>query len=378
MIKAGILGGGQLGRMLLQEAINFPVETFVLENDAQCPAAHLCHHFIKGDIRDYDTVLAFGALVDVITIEIESVNTDALELLEKQGKTVIPSPRILKLIKNKIRQKQFYKEMEIPSPVFEVTASLGDLQQHRSFLPAVHKIAEGGYDGRGVQVMESEIDFGKGFNHPAVLEKKVNIAKEIAIIVAADAKGKLAIYPPVEMIVDPYLNLLDYQLSPAHIEEKIKWKAEAIAIKLVKAFESPGVFAIEMLIDRNNEVWVNETAPRVHNSGHHTIEAHFSSQYNMLWRIMLGYPLGNTGAIMPSALINLVGEKEHTGEAYYEGLETVLQMEEAYVHVYGKSETKPGRKMGHVTVLGKDRLDLVHKAKLVKEKMKVVTKKAIF
>jgi 5-(carboxyamino)imidazole ribonucleotide synthase len=376
MIKAGILGGGQLGRMLLQEAINFPVETFVLENDPQCPAAHLCHHFVKGDIRDYDTVLAFGAMVDVITIEIESVNTDALEVLEQQGKIVIPSPRILKLIKNKIRQKQFYKEKEIPSPVFEVTANLGDLQQHKSFLPAVHKIAEGGYDGRGVQVLESEADFGKGFNAPAVLEKKVNIAKEIAIIVAADAKGKLAIYPPVEMIVDPYLNLLDYQLSPAHIEEKVKWKAEAIAIKLVKSFASPGVFAIEMLIDRNNEVWVNETAPRVHNSGHHTIEAHFSSQYNMLWRIMLGYPLGNTGLIMPSALINLVGEKNHAGEAYYEGLETILQMEEAYVHVYGKSETKPGRKMGHVTVLGKDRLDLVHKAKLVKEKMKVISKKS--
>jgi 5-(carboxyamino)imidazole ribonucleotide synthase len=371
MTKAGILGGGQLGRMLLQEAINFPVETFVLENDEHCPAAHLCHHFVKGDIRDYETVLAFGQLVDVITIEIEAVNTDALEVLEQQGKKVIPSPAVLKLIKNKIRQKQFYKDHEIPSPAFETTSTLSELHNFLHFLPAVHKIAEGGYDGRGVQVLDTDKDFPKGFNSPSVLEKKVSIAKEIAVIVAADSNGKLALYPPVEMIVNPYLNLLDYQLCPAAIDEKIKWKVEAIAIKLVKAFKSPGVFAIEMLIDRNNEVWVNETAPRVHNSGHHTIEAHFSSQYNMLWRIMLGYPLGSTATIMPSALINLVGEAGCSGEAHYEGLPEILKMDEAYVHIYGKVQTRPGRKMGHVTVLGKDRLDLVHKAKLVKDRMKV-------
>lgn len=374
MTKAGILGGGQLGRMLLQEAINFPVETYVLENDEHCPAAHLCHHFVKGDIKDYDTVLVFGQMVDVITIEIEAVNTDALEVLEQQGKTVIPSPRVLKLIKNKIRQKQFYRESEIPSPSFEVTANLSELTNYTSFLPAVHKIAEGGYDGRGVQVINSEKDFAKGFDAPAVLEKKVAIAREIAIIVAMDTNGKFVLYPPVEMIVDPYLNQLDYQLSPAHIEEKIKWKVEAIAVKLVKALNSPGLFAIEMLIDEKNEVWVNETAPRVHNSGHHTIEANYSSQYNMLWRVMLGYPLGSAATIMPSALINLVGEKDHSGNAYYEGLTDVLKMESAYVHIYGKVQTKPGRKMGHVTVLGKDRIDLIHKAKLVKEKMKVISR----
>ena len=373
MTKAGILGGGQLGRMLLQEAINYPVETFVLENDENCPAAHLCHHFVKGDIRDYDAVMAFGQLVDVLTIEIESVNTDALEALEKQGKKIIPSPRVLKLIKNKIYQKQFYKEQEIPSPAFEITHSLAELNNCRSFLPAVHKIAEGGYDGRGVQVLESDRDFVKGFNAPSVLEKKVDIAKEIAILVAADDKGKLVLYPSVEMIFNPYLNLLDYQICPAHIEEKIRWKVEAIAIKLVKAFKSPGLFAVEMLIDRNNEVWVNETAPRVHNSGHHTIEANFSSQYNMLWRIMLGYPLGNPNTIMPSALINLVGEKDYSGPAHYQGLSEVLAMDDAFVHVYGKTETRPGRKMGHITVLGRDRLDLIRKAKQVKEQLKVIS-----
>lgn len=360
-----------MGRMLLQEAINYPVETFVLENDDNCPAAHLCHHFIKGDIRDFDTVLAFGRLVDVITIEIESVNTEALELLEQEGKTVIPSPRVLKLIKNKIRQKEFYRENEIPSPRFVTTQTLSELGKHEDFLPAVHKIAEGGYDGRGVQVINSAADTPKGFDAPSVLEKKVDIAKEIAILVAADTRGKIVLYPAVEMIFDPYLNLLDYQLSPAKIDEKIRWKIEAIAIKLVKAFQSPGLFAVEMLIDRQNEVWVNETAPRVHNSGHHTIEAHLSSQYNMLWRIMLGYPLGSTAAITPSALINLVGEKDFSGPASYEGLEEILCMEDAYVHIYGKAETRPGRKMGHVTVLGKDYIDLIRKAKTVKDKLKV-------
>ncbi len=357
--------------MLLQEAINYPVETFVLENDENCPAAHLCHHFIKGDIRDYDTVLAFGRLVDVITIEIESVNTEALEALELEGKRVIPSPRVLKLIKNKIRQKEFYRVQEIPSPPFVITQNRAELLHQKAFLPAVHKIAEGGYDGRGVQVIDAAADLSKGFDAPAVLEKKVDIAKEIAIIVAADSKGKLVLYPPVEMIFDPYLNLLDYQVSPAIIAERIRWKIEAIAIKLVKALASPGLFAVEILVDRKDEVWVNETAPRVHNSGHHTIEAHLSSQYDMLWRIMLQYPLGSTGTVYPSALINLVGEKGHLGRALYEGIEEILTMDEAYVHIYGKAETRPGRKMGHVTVLGRDQTDLVRKAKLIKDKLKV-------
>lgn len=374
MKKAGILGGGQLGRMLLQEAVNFPVETYVLENDEHCPAAHLCHHFVKGDIRDYETVLAFGQLVDVITIEIESVNTDALEALERQGKKVIPSPAVLKLIKNKILQKQFYKEKEIPSPLFEVTETSSDLVKLQNYLPAVHKLAEGGYDGRGVQVINTANDIHKGFDAPSVLEKKVEIDKEIAILVAMDETGKIVLYPSVEMIMNHYLNLLDYQVSPAHLDEKVRWKVEAIAVKLARAFKSPGLFAIEMLVDRKQEVWVNETAPRVHNSGHHTIEAHFTSQYNMLWRILLGFPLGNPAVMMPSGLVNLVGEAGYSGEVYYEGLDEILKIDDAYIHIYGKAETRPGRKMGHVTVLGKDRLDIIRKSKQVKDLLKVKTR----
>lgn len=373
MIKAGILGGGQLGRMLLQQAANYPVETFVLEADLDCPAAHLCHHFVSGSIRDFETVLAFGRRVDVLTIEIENVNIEALEQLEKEGKKIIPAPAVLRTIKSKITQKQFYKQHEIPSPEFFVTQAVADLNNHGHFLPAVHKLAEGGYDGRGVQVINDKTELGKGFDAPSVLEKKVDINKEIAVIVAIDDAGNIAMYPPVEMVVDPYLNLLDFQLSPADLPQKTLWRIEAIVFKLAKAFNSAGIFAIEMMLDRQGDVWVNETAPRVHNSGHHTIEAHICSQYDMLWRILLGYPLGSTAPLSPSALLNVVGAEGHSGPVSYTGLEAVLKMEAVYPHIYGKTQTKPGRKMGHVTVLGKDRIDLVRKVKSIKELLKAIS-----
>lgn len=371
MIKVGILGGGQLGRMLLQQAANYPVETWVMEADATCPAAHLCHHFVLGDIRKYEDVLAFGRQVQKLTIEIENVNVEALETLEAEGIQVFPKPAVLRTIKNKITQKQFYRQHGIPTPDFVVTQSVADLSKHASFLPAVHKIAEGGYDGKGVQIINSEKDFDKGFNAPAVLEKKVEISKEIAMMIAVNSKGETAIYPPVEMIFDPYLNLLDFQLCPAKIEQGVLWKAEAISITLVKAFASPGLFAVELLVDRKNEVWVNETAPRVHNSGHHTIEAHYSSQYDMLWRILLDYPLGNTDAITASSLVNLIGAPGFSGPAVYDGLSEVLKMENTFVHLYGKAETRPGRKMGHVTILSNEPQELMFRAQKVKHCMTI-------
>lgn len=371
MKKAGILGGGQLGRMLLQDAANYPVETYVLENDPNCPAAHLCHHFVLGDIKDYDTVLAFGRQVDVLTIEIEAVNVDALEQLEKEGVTVIPKPAVLRTIKNKIHQKTFYKDNQIPSPDFVVTHTLEDLQQYAHRLPAVHKIGEGGYDGKGVILMPDKAALTMGFDAPAILESMVDIAQELAIIVAVGTDGQQVLFPPSEMVFDPSLNLLDYQLTPANITQDVLWKAEAIAIRLVKAFNSPGLFAVELLVDKLGEVWVNETAPRVHNSGHHTIEAHLTSQYEMLWRILLNYPLGATDILSPSAIINLIGEPGFSGPAQYEGLAQLLAIPGAFVHVYGKASTKPGRKMGHVTVLGTDRTDLIRKAKLIKSILKV-------
>lgn len=373
-MRAGILGGGQLGRMLLQAAANYTVETFVLENDPACPAAHLCHHFVLGNINDYDTVLAFGRQVDVLTIEIEAVNTDALEQLEKEGVTVIPSPQAIKTIRNKIRQKTFYQDAGIPTAPFRITQNKSELSQHLDFLPAAHKIGEGGYDGKGVEILQDKKDIERGFDAPAVLEKKIDIKKEIAIIVAKSQKGEIVIYPPAEMVFDPVLNLLDYQLCPAELPQQVLWKAEAIAQAVVNGLGGAGLFAVELFVDKTDNVWVNETAPRVHNSGHHTIEAHFSSQYDMLWRILCNYPLGNADKIVSSSIVNLLGAAEHSGRAYYDGLNEVLQMENVFVHLYGKSHTKPGRKMGHVTILSNDRHDLTYKANKIKHMLKVITK----
>lgn len=371
MLKAGILGGGQLGRMLLQAAANYPVETFVLENDAHCPSVHLCEHFVKGDIRNYDDVYAFGKMVDALTIEIENVNVEALEQLEKEGLAIYPRPAVLRTIKNKILQKQYYKENEIPSPAFVVTQSKSELAQHTDMVPAVHKMGEGGYDGKGVQLIREKADLDKGFDVPSVLEKMVSIRKEIAVMVAMNKEGETALYPPVEMIFDPVLNLLDYQLCPADLDQRTLWKAEAIALSVVRNFKSPGIYAVELFVNTEGDVLVNETAPRVHNSGHHTIEAHYSSQFDMLWRIILGYPLGNTDPILPSAMVNLVGAEGFSGPAVYEGLEEVLKIDSAFVHIYGKKETKPGRKMGHVTVIAPTKQDLLFNANKVKNLMKV-------
>lgn len=371
IMKVGILGGGQLGRMLLQAAANYVVETYVLENDENCPAAHLCTHFIKGDIKDFDTVYNFGKMVDAVTIEIEAVNVEALEKLEAEGIKIFPKPAALKIIRNKILQKEWYKDNSIPSPAFVVTNKATDINNQLQFLPAVHKLAEGGYDGKGVQIINDKSEAGKAFDAPSILEKMVNLQKEIAIIIAMNEKGETAIYPPVEMVFNPLLNLLDYQIAPARITKDILWKAEAIAIKVVKNFKSAGLFAIEMFVNKNNDVYVNETAPRVHNSGHHTIEASYCSQYDMLWRVILNYPLGNTANITCSTIVNIIGTSGYNGEAKYEGLEEVLKIDGAFVHLYGKTITKPGRKMGHITILCTDIADINYKANRVKQLLQV-------
>ena len=371
MHKVGILGGGQLGRMLLQAAANYPVETFLMENDERSPAAHLCHHFTKGDIRNFNDVYAFGKSLDALTIEIESVNEDALEKLESEGIKIYPKPSALRIIKNKILQKQFYSQHNIPTAPFHVTNNKQSLREQDAFLPAVHKIGQGGYDGRGVQVLRTKDDMDKGFDAPAVLEKMISIKKEIAQIIAVSNKGETALYPPVDMVFDPDLNLLDYQLSPADLDKEVLWKMEAVAMKLVKELKSPGIFAVELFVDNRNEVYVNETAPRVHNSGHHTIEANYSSQFDMLWRVILDYPLGNTKHILPAAIVNLLGAEGFSGDAKYEGLNDVLDMDNVFVHIYGKQQTKPGRKMGHITILSKEKQDLTYKAHLIKRTIKV-------
>ncbi len=359
--------------MLLQAAANYQVETYVMEDDEQCPAAHLCHHFTKGNIRDFDDVYAFGKNLDAITIEIENVNVEALELLQTEGVKIYPHPSVLRLIQNKVYQKQYYTQHSIPTADYAIIKGTTEIQDHAHLFPAVQKLAVGGYDGRGVQLLDDVSAAGSGFDAHSVLEKKVNIRKEIAQIVAVDDNGKTALYPPVEMVFNKDLNMLDYQLCPAEIPKAALWKVEAIAISVVRNFKSPGIFAVELFIDDKDEVYVNETAPRVHNSGHHTIEAHFSSQFDMLWRIILGHPLGNTRFILPSVMVNIIGSEGFSGPPTYQGINDVLQIDNAFVHIYGKHMTKPGRKMGHITILSAEKQDLVHKANKIKQALKVVS-----
>ncbi|MBS1620242.1 MAG: 5-(carboxyamino)imidazole ribonucleotide synthase [Bacteroidetes bacterium] len=366
VLKVGILGGGQLGRMLLQVAANYPVETWIMENDTECPSAHLCHHFVKGDIKNYSEVYNFGKGLDALTIEIENVNVEALEQLEQEGIKVFPKPSVLKIIRDKIQQKEYYRLHQIPTSNFVITQNLEELKQQQEFLPAVHKLAIGGYDGRGVKMIATKAELETGFDQPAVLEKMISIQKEIAVLVAINEKKETALYPPVEMLFDPVLNLLNYQLCPAELTTPILYKVEAVALAVAKNFNSPGLFAVEMFLDKTGNVFVNETAPRVHNSGHHTIEAHYSSQFDMLWRIILGYPLGNPAIILPSIMVNIIGANNYSGDVIYEGMNEVLEIENAYLHLYGKKQTRPGRKMGHITIISKEKHDLLHKANKVK------------
>lgn len=365
-MKVGILGGGQLGRMLLQAAANYPVEVHVMENDANCPASHLCNHFTKGDIKNADDVFQFGKELDAITIEIESVSVEGLKKLRDHGVRVFPSPEALEIIKNKIHQKEFYARHGIPTSAFVITRSAKEIKDFPQYFPAVHKAATGGYDGRGVQVLNDMSEVDKAFDSDAVLEKKIEIRKEIAVIVAKNERGETAIYQPSEMIFDPALNLLQYQLSPAEVVKEVRWKAEAMALAVVNHLESAGIFAVELFVDNNDNVWLNETAPRVHNSGHDTIEGNFSSQYDMVWRIILGLPLGNTKKISQTALVNLIGNSDGVIDENDPALNEILKIENAFVHLYGKKENRPGRKMGHVTLLGDDRSTLVYLANKVR------------
>ncbi len=372
-LRVGILGGGQLGRMLLQTAANYNVETFVLETGTNPPASSLCHYFVEGDIKDYDTVYKFGKQVDVLTIEIENVNLEALFKLEEEGLKIYPRPHALKIIKDKGLQKEFYKQHHIPTSDFHLINRKHELNSYFNFLPVAQKLRNGGYDGKGVEILRDETDFSKAFDAPCVIEKLVAIKKEISVIVAKNDNGETAVYPPVEMVFDPRYNLVDYLLSPADLTKEQNDKAQSVAMDVMNALNSPGIFAVELFLDTDGNILVNETAPRAHNSGHQSIEGNYSSQYDMQMRVLQNLPLGDTSSIKPSLMLNLIGEPKHTGAVIYSGLKEVLMMKGVYVHLYGKHETKPGRKMGHVTVLGENKSDLLLKAEFIKHKLKVIS-----
>ena len=348
--KLGILGGGQLGRMLIQDAINYNIHISVLDPSSNAPCAAIANSFVVGNFNDYQTVLDFGKTVDVLTIEIEHVNIEALEELERMGKKVFPRPSALRTIQDKGLQKQFYKANNIPTAPFHLIDNAEDALLFIEKGPFMQKLRKGGYDGKGVTPLRTEAEFKSAFNAPSVLEEFVPFVKELAVIVARNESGELATFPLVEMEFNPEANLVEFIFSPANVNVEIENNAKKIATDIANKLEHVGLLAIELFLTEDGNLLVNEIAPRPHNSGHHTIEACFVSQYGMHLRAILNMPLGSTGLRTPAVMINLLGEKGFEGKARYENIEEVLHTEGAYIHLYGKEDTKPFRKMGHITV----------------------------
>ncbi|MEZ4916667.1 MAG: 5-(carboxyamino)imidazole ribonucleotide synthase [Chitinophagales bacterium] len=370
--KIGILGGGQLGRMFIENALRYNVEIHILDPSENAPCSTLTPHFVQGSFKDFDTVYKFGKNVDVVTIEIEHVNVEALEQLENEGVQVIPSAKAIKIIKDKGLQKQFYKDYEVASSLFRLIENKAQLAEYLTFLPAFQKTRTDGYDGKGVQYIANENDLDKAFEAPSILEKAVDIDKEISVIVAKDVNGNTEFFPIVELVFDPVYNLVDYLKAPANITDYQQERAKRLAQQVVDGLHSAGIFAIEMFISKEGEVLVNETAPRTHNSGHHTIESSASSQFDQQLRILTGLPLGNSeNRVNVSAMVNLVGAEGYTGKVLYEGIAEISALENVFVHLYGKEVTKPGRKMGHITILGNSDEEVLEKIKFVKEKVVV-------
>lgn len=357
--------------MLLQSGIDFNLSFSVLDPDENAPCKGLAD-FQVGKLTDYDTVMKFGSACDVITIEIENVSTKALRDLQKKGKRVFPQPDVIELIQDKRTQKSFYKEKGIPTAQFHLTESKADVLRLGDFLPAVNKLGKEGYDGRGVQILKSKEDLQKAFDAPGLLEKLVDYQKEISVIVARNEQGEVCSYPAVEMVFHPEANLVEYLFAPAQLSARVLQDADAVARNVIKELDMVGLLAVEMFVTKENEILVNEVAPRPHNSGHQTIEANATSQYEQHLRAICGLPLGDTSILVPSAMVNLLGEPGFSGPAKYQGFEEVVSVPGVHVHLYGKKLTKPFRKMGHVTIIDQDIESLKQKATFVKQTLKVI------
>jgi 5-(carboxyamino)imidazole ribonucleotide synthase len=370
--RLGILGGGQLGRMLIQSGIDYNIPFSVLDPDVHAPCSTMME-FHHGKLTDYDTVMKFGRNCDIVTIEIENVNTVALKALAKEGKKVYPQPDVIELIQDKRSQKIFYRDCNIPTAEFILIENSGDIRKRKDYLPAVNKLGREGYDGRGVQILRSTADIDKAFDAPGLLEKLIDFDKEISVIVARNAHGEIKSFPPVEMVFHPEQNLVEYLYAPAEISAAVQAEADQIAKKVIQELNMVGLLAVEMFVTKEGSVLVNEIAPRPHNSGHQTIEANVTSQYEQHLRAILGLPLGDTSLILPSAMVNLLGEPGYAGPAVYLGFEEVVKLPGVHVHLYGKQITKPFRKMGHVTIVDADTNTLKQKTNFVKKTLKVIS-----
>jgi len=372
--KLGIIAGGQLGKMLVLAASNWDVKTFILDTDGHCPASTCCTQFVKGNQLDYDAVIRFGGMVDMITFEIENINIEALQKLKAEGKKIFPDPDALAIIQDKGLQKEFYQNNKIPSPQFFLFKNKAEIiaasEAGAITFPFVQKLRKGGYDGKGVAIIHSLNDLKNLLEGASLVEKLVEIQTEISVIVARNRKGEIKCFPVVEMEFNE-ANLVEKLICPSSLEENILQQANEIATQLIASFNLCGILAVEMFVDKNNVVWVNEIAPRPHNSGHHTIESVITSQYEQLLRAIFNFPLGSTQLKMPSVMINLLGEPNYEGPVKYEGLTDCLGIEGVKIHLYGKKITKPYRKMGHITILASSIEEAKNKAGIVKQKLKV-------
>lgn len=376
--KLGILGGGQLGKMLLFDTRKFDIQTYVLDPSDEAPCKIACNHFFQGDLMDFDTVYNFGKKVDVLTFEIELVNLDALVKLEEEGLPVYPSPKTLKLIQNKGIQKDFYTQHNIPTAPYKRFENLQELksainnQQSTIQMPFVWKCTEFGYDGNGVKVVRKAADLDKLPNVECIAEAMIPFKNELAVIVCRNPSGEIKTYPVVEMEFHPEANQVEYVICPARIDEEVAKKARIIALNVSQQFNHVGLLAVEMFQTENDEILVNEVAPRPHNSGHYTIEASYTSQFENHLRAILNLPLGNTDSKAAGIMVNLVGSEGYSGQVIYENIEKILEWNGVTPHIYGKKQTRPFRKMGHVTIVNKDVNEARKIAEQVKNTIKVI------
>jgi 5-(carboxyamino)imidazole ribonucleotide synthase len=374
-LKLGIIAGGQLGKMLIQEASKWDITTYVLDNDENCPAGSIASYYIKGSNTDFQSVYHFGKMVDVLTFEIENVNIEALKMLKSEGIRIAPDPEILELIQDKGLQKEFYKQNGIPTSPFEIYGSkneiLNAIEMGEIKFPFVQKLRRGGYDGRGVSIINDKNDLENLLSGSSVIEEKVDVEKEIAVIAARNRKGEIKCFPVVEMHFDAKANLVDKLICPSSITAEQSEKAISIASEIIELLNMEGLLAVEFFVDSSGTVIVNEIAPRPHNSGHHTIESIITSQFEQHLRAILNLPLGSTEIKIPSVMINVLGAEGYEGPVLYEGLTQCLAIEGVKIHLYGKKITKPYRKMGHVTILSPSIERALKNAEMVKQLIKV-------
>ncbi len=371
--KLGVLGGGQLGRMLIQETINYDVQVHCLDPDLDAPCKDVAHSLTVGSLNDFDTVYQFGQNKDVITVEIENVSIEALEKLEVEGKKVFPQPAVLKIIRDKGLQKQFYADHNIPTPAFYLVNNKEEITNYFSEFPFMQKMRTGGYDGKGVTPLRNEKDLENAFEVPSVLEKFVDFEKELSVIVARNENGDTKVYPTVECEFSPEANLVEFLFSPADVTPAIEKAAEELAISIIDKLGMVGILAVELFLTKDGQLLVNEIAPRPHNSGHHTIECNVTSQFEQHMRSVLNLPLGDTRIIQPGVMINLLGEKGYQGSVIYQGLEKAIAIPGVKPHIYGKSETKSFRKMGHITIVAPTLEEAKTNGRKVKELIKVIS-----